>query len=639
MKPEDILLLPLLGRPTLSGDGRFVAFPVSLPDLGTDSNLSQLWGGRTDADASVRLTDGNADSSPVVSPDGRSVGFLRPGEGGRPQVHLLSIDSGDVVCLTQEEYGVADLVWSPDSTRLAYTAHRVVDAARAERATVRVTDLVFYSGVVGYTAGLARCVCVLDVADGSTVQLTWDDGDDTDLDWSPRGDLISFVSAKHDQRRNRPRTDIWTVTVADGKVEARTDGGMSVFRPRFSPDGEVVYFSGSQLVESGFNDGYASFGVWAIDVWSRSSPRRVSHDRYNLSYVCQTLVPHGDRVYIGSDDHGRVPLVGFHGADMLGEGEALLEGDFQVNGFDVAGDPNRPVVACVVADPGSAGDLWIVDGAGVRVLTSFGDRLRASVPLRAPTRIATRADDGHPLEGWVFEPDGDGPHPVVLVIKGGPYTQFGYTMSGPASFEDAQVLSAAGYLVVIGNPRGSSGYGQEHVAGVREDLPSVTSADLRALLHRALADFPTRADRVGVMGGSFGGYMAAWLVATTDLFSGAIGERGCYALDSYLASSDDGVNIVHALWGPDRDAWRAHSPLTHVDTIEAPVLLLHSDQDRHAPIEQARRLFTEMRVRGKRAEMVIFPGGGHELSRSGPIRQRLARFDAILSWWQELLRD
>ena len=141
------------------------------------------------------------------------------------------------------------------------------------------------------------------------------------------------------------------------------------------------------------------------------------------------------------------------------------------------------------------------------------------------------------------------------------------------------------------------------------------------------------------MGGSFGGYMSAWMAATTDLYTAALGERGCYALDSYLSTSDDGVNILYALWGADTSSWSKFSPLEYVDDIDIPVLLLHSDQDRHAPIEQARRLFTEMRLRGKRAELLVFPGGGHELSRSGPIRQRLARIDVILDWWREHLAD
>lgn len=636
MKPQDILLLPLLGRPSLSRAGDFVAVSVTQPDLAADTNHVQVWGGPTDATAATRLTKGDSDSNPLVSPDGTAVAFLRPDESGRAQVHLLAVGTDAVTRLTEEEHGVAEFRWSPDSHRIAYSAYRVVNQTLAERTTVRVKDLTFYSNAVGYTAGVALCLFVLDVAGGPAVQLTFDDADDSDLDWSPGGDLICFVSAKHEGRRNGPRADLWTVSVPDGVVSPVTCGGWTVFSPRFGSDG-AIYFSGSELAEDGFNDGYASFGAWIVGTSANAEPRRISHDRYNLSYVCQTLVPFGGQVYLGVDDRGRVPLVRFHSSGKEAHPETVIYGDLQVNGFAVAGDNGQPTIACVIADPGSAGDLWLQDSGGLRRLTKFGPRLQEQTELRDPVRVQAVAPDGHPVEGWVFVPDGDGPHPVIQIVKGGPYTQFGYTMSGPASFEDARVLCSAGYLVVIGNPRGSSGYGQEHVAGVRESLPIVTSIDLQSLLHHTLASFPARSDKVGIMGGSFGGYMAAWMAATTDLYAGALGERGCYALDSYLATSDDGVNILYALWGGDWSAWMKHSPLEYVDDIEIPVLMLHSDQDRHAPLEQARRLFTEMRLKGKRAELLIFPGGTHELSRSGPIRQRLARFDAMLDWWHELL--
>jgi dipeptidyl aminopeptidase/acylaminoacyl peptidase len=637
MNPEDIAYLSLLGRPSLSADGRFVAYSVATPDVKSDLNRHQIWGGPVDAEAMTRLTDGDTDGSPAVSPDGSAVAFLRPDNQGKSQLHVLSIESGKVTQVTCDDFGAGGPVWAPDSRFVAYTAYCIVDEEKAQRTTVRVTDLAFYSDEVGYTAGLARCIFIADIGGGTVRQITFDDSDDIELSWSPDGKRICFISGKHAGRRNDPREDIWTVSVADSIFEGHTSGGMTLGGPRFSPDGEVIFFFGSELTEQGFTDGYSSFGIWAVPSHGMSAPRRLSEDRYNVSYVCQTIVAHGDRVYMGADWHGRGPLVSFAASGELADGETVIGGDLQVNGFAIAGDAQAPVIAYIAASPESAGELCVYHEGKVRTLTTFGEDLLQHVQLSPANRIEASTSDGHRVEGWVFVPDGVGPHPVVLIVKGGPYTQFGYTMSGPGSFEEARMLCSAGFMVVIGNPRGCAGYGQQHVAGVKEMLPLVTSTDLLALLRRALDLFPGRSDRIGVMGGSFGGSMAVWLVATTDTFLGALAERGCYAMDSLLATSDDGGNIVHALYGDEPSLWHKHSPLTYVDDIKVPVLLLHSDQDRHAPIEQARRVFTEMKMRGKRAELLVFPGGSHELSRSGRPSQRLARWEAVFAWWRELL--
>jgi dipeptidyl aminopeptidase/acylaminoacyl peptidase len=640
MKPSDITHLPIVGRPSLSADGGFVAFVVSVGDAVAGTNEMQLWGGPTSASSVRCLTDGTAESAPAVSPDATMVAFLRPDDAGRPQVSVLTVATGEVRVLGSSELGSDGPVWSPDSTSLAFSAYCVVDPVRAQRATVHITSVNFYAPPVGYTAGYAKCLHVLDVEDGSVRQLTFDSSDDLGPDWSPDGERISFISAKQPSRIVDPQVDVWSVAVADGKVSRHTHGGLSALSARFGPDGGTIYFCGTETRASGFNDGYASIGVWVTDTTSEDGPWRLTHPDLSLSYVCQTIVPHGDYVYFGADVRGSVPLLRFDRSTPLGTGEVWLDGEFQVNGFAIGGPADRPIAACVVASLGSAGDVVVFDGDESKVMTPFGAELRRQVWLVTPERIDVKVPGrDHRLDGWVLTPDGPGPHPVVLLVKGGPYTQFGWTLSGPASFEDAQVLCEAGFLVVLGNPRGSSGYGQDHVRGVMDALPEMTTEDLLALLDHALVHYDGRADRVGVMGGSFGGYMAAWLAATTDRFAGAIAERGCYELESYAATSDGGVNVVHALWGDDQASWRRYSPLSHIDDVQVPVMFLHSDQDRHAPIAQARQMFVELRLRGKESTLTVFPNGTHELSRSGPIHQRIARFEAILDWWRTVLVD
>jgi dipeptidyl aminopeptidase/acylaminoacyl peptidase len=222
---------------------------------------------------------------------------------------------------------------------------------------------------------------------------------------------------------------------------------------------------------------------------------------------------------------------------------------------------------------------------------------------------------------------------VLLMIHGGPFAQYGWRL-----FDEAQVYAGAGYAVVMGNPRGSSGYGEAHGSAIVGDVGERSAVDLLALLDAALAAGGLDASRVGVLGGSHGGYMTTWLAAHHgERFKAAISERAVNAIDSFTGSSDIGWFFSDWLYGEDLDGQRRQSPLTYADRIDLPMLIVHSEQDWRCPLEQAQRLFVALRRRGVPAEMLVFPGEGHELSRSGLPSHRVARFEAILEWWRRYL--
>ncbi|HET8589089.1 MAG TPA: prolyl oligopeptidase family serine peptidase, partial [Nakamurella sp.] len=228
--------------------------------------------------------------------------------------------------------------------------------------------------------------------------------------------------------------------------------------------------------------------------------------------------------------------------------------------------------------------------------------------------------------------DGPGPHPVLLMIHGGPYAQYGWAL-----FDEAQVYAGAGYAVVYGNPRGSAGYGQAHGEAILGDVGERSAVDLYALLDAALERPELDASRVGVLGGSHGGFMTSWLIGHSDRFGAAVSERAVNAIDSFTGSSDIGWNFARDLYGADVEAQRRQSPLTYADAISTPLLIIHSEQDWRCPLEQAQRLFVALKRRGHETEMLVFPGEGHELSRSGRPQHRRQRFEAILQWWNRYL--
>jgi dipeptidyl aminopeptidase/acylaminoacyl peptidase len=317
----------------------------------------------------------------------------------------------------------------------------------------------------------------------------------------------------------------------------------------------------------------------------------------------------------------RIPLGG-------GEPEVLRGGERQILGADRAGG----ITAMIVATGTSAGELVVDDGQGERVLTDFGADLSKHGELRQLVEVTATAPDGYPVHGWVVKPAGEGPFPVLLTIHGGPFTQYGWEL-----FDEAQMYAGAGYAVVLGNPRGSSGYGEAHGRAIVGDMGNLDRQDLLALLDEALTDPDLDADRVGVMGGSYGGFMTTWLAGTEERFRASISERSVNVWDSFVGSSDIGWFFVEAYCGTDPQRQQQQSPLTYADGIRAPMLIIHSEEDWRCPVEQAQRLFEKLQRNGVESEMLLFPGEGHELSRSGLPSHRVARFEAILEWWERHL--
>jgi dipeptidyl aminopeptidase/acylaminoacyl peptidase len=254
--------------------------------------------------------------------------------------------------------------------------------------------------------------------------------------------------------------------------------------------------------------------------------------------------------------------------------------------------------------------------------------------------VASPKGDG-PVDAWVVRPPGPGPHPVLLSIHGGPMTQY-----SPVWFDEFQMWVAAGYAVVFANPHGSTGHTEAFSREIRASeaatLPGtswagVAAQDVLAALDAALARHPELdAGRVGVLGGSYGGYLTTWLVANTDRFAAACSERAANNLET-LETGSDAAGLFHPELGVTHldapEVYRAMSPVLQAARIRTPVLILHSEDDLRCPPEQADQLFVALRMLGREVEYWRFPEEGHELSRSGSPRHRIQRAEIVLDWF------
>src|SRR6266542_2115914 len=593
MRATDLSLLRIPSAPTSTPDGRLA-----------DGSA-----------APSRFTDGPRDFWPRFSPDGRWLAFLRAGEGddSKPQIHVMPVAGGEPWQLCEHPLGVERFSWSPDSTRIAYVA-RVPEPGRygtdddvppGKEPPRRITTLHFRLDNIGFTFDRRPHVFVIDAAgqDGEPLQITHGDYDHGEPTWSPDGSSIAFVSARHPNREYDQLSDIFVAPSGGGDSVQVTRTTLPVSRPAFSPDGVTIWFCAPSDDEA---------ERWDVDNFG-SGPLELDVEPDAVTTVVL--------------DRGAVHLYRFPTGG--GEPRCLVGGRRQVLEHVRAGD----VTTAVVSDDLSMGEVVAVRDGRERVLSDFGGRLAREVSLRPMSELTTKSPDGYPVHGWVVKPAGTPPFPVLLMIHGGPFTQYGYRL-----FDEAQVYAGAGYAVVMGNPRGSCGYGEAHGRAIRFDYGNLDSADLLALLDTALDDPDLDGDQVGVLGGSYGGFMTSWLVGHTNRFQAAISERACNAFDSFEGSSDIGWDFLRVYIGDDPERVKAQSPLTYADRIETPMLLIHSEEDWRCPIEQAQRLFVALKRRHAEVEMLVFPSEGHELSRSGLPSHRVARFEAILEWWDRHLK-
>ncbi|SFL08081.1 S9 family peptidase [Geodermatophilus ruber] len=645
MRPTDLALLRTPGVPTVSPDGRMAVVAVARPDLEADTYAGQLWAVPTDGSAPARpLTSGARDSAPAFSPDGRWLAFLRAEEPGRPQLHVLPTSGGAPRRLTAHHLGAGVPVWSPDSRRLAYTArvpehgrYGTVEGVGPEAEPPRlITTLKYRLDDVGFVGDQRSQVFVLDLPedledDGvplpEPLQVTSADADAAEVVWHPEGTELAFVSARHPRADRDLVQDVFAISPDGTGLRQITGSRAQCSRPAYDPGGRYLYVTAvPDLGPDGLD--FAGRGRTLCRVPAAGGelepllgPRETHRGDENPGTV---VTPEG--VLVGVQRRGavellRVPLDG-------GATEALVDGPFTVRGVAAGGG----VVVATVAHDRSAGELIAITPGRRRLLTAFGRRLGATGRLHRVRERTAQAPDGTPVHGWVTLPAGPGPHPVLLIVHGGPFTQHGWSL-----LDEVQVHVSAGYAVLQCNPRGSSGYGEAHGRAVRGGWGGVDADDVLAFLEAALEDPALDADRVGIMGGSYGGFLTALLIGRTTRFAAAVAERAFTDPVSFVGSSDIGWYFADQYLGEDLGRLAAQSPLAEAATITTPTLVIHSEQDRRCPVEQGARLYVELKRRGVPSELLLFPGEGHELSRSGRPRHRLARFEHLLRWWARWL--
>ncbi len=662
-------------------------FAASHPSFDADTGVGQLWLLELDdtgssAPAPRRLTRGTADRAPRFSPDGRMIAFLRPDAKGRPQLAIVDARGGEPRLVTDRHLGVGGFVFSPDSRRIAFTSrtpeegrYGTLDGVEAGAEDPRrISGFKYRFNGLGFgndkRAGIhlmevpelgdepyikpvgraAKAVQDAAAAAGGEVAPTAEfpparlitprDRDCSSPEFAPDGSHVYFTASLHEGSDRDLRSMVHRVAVegldtsGTGELDVQlvagsAEGDTAYECVRFSRDGASLFLLGSAVGESGIDFVARSGAVYVLPTADIGTGQpRLLTDPDTVDYTeNDELIPYGQA---GVAARARVRGSGeLHAITPNGRTEVLVSGHLVVEGAAEEGG----VVVLSYSDPTTPGEIGVAHEGGVHALTDFAAGLRAGTRIAEPRELVVDSTDGYPVHGWLYLPAGEGPHPVLLNIHGGPYAQYGW-----GYFDEAQVYAQAGYAVLQCNPRGSASYGRAHGLAIKEAMGTVDLQDVLAFLDGAVASEPSLdGNRVGVMGGSYGGYLTAWMIAHDHRFAAAIVERGYLDPLSFTGSSDIGWFFSEEYTGRDVAATLEQSPMAKVSQVRTPTLVMHSEEDYRCPLEQAQRYYVELLRHGVEAEFLLFPGENHELSRGGTPWHRRQRFEAILDWWSRHL--
>ncbi|MEX1280631.1 MAG: S9 family peptidase [Acidimicrobiia bacterium] len=622
MRPDQLDAFASVGEPAISPDGRQVLVTVSRVNLADDRYDRSIhrW---TEAAGLEPFTAGPGDGTPRWSPDGSRIAFLRAVDEV-PQVAVIAADGGEATVVTEAPKGVRGVEWADAGRLVVHWAEWAegwdVEADERARRPRRVTAIPYRFDNIGWTHDTRHRLTVVDPSgEADPHHLT--EPMERFRTFTVDGDRVVFLADRSDRPIGDFQAAIHAVPLEGGEptelaplgawaqLASTPEGLVVVGMPDLAamPDNSIPY----RLTPEG------------------PVPLVADLDRSTVLVFGAPVVPVATEVGFLTllEDAGRVGVARIVDGDVT----EVIGGDRTVTGLDATADGR--VVAFTASSATEPGELHLLVDGTERRLSDLNASVADDLEL-VPGERFTVDGPGGPIDAWAYLPPGDGPVPLLLNIHGGPASQYGEVF-----LDEFQVYASAGYGVVAANPRGSSGRGRDWVRGAvgdgwgRDDM-----TDLLAVVEAALERFPRLdGERMGIMGGSYGGFMTAWITARDDRWRSAVVERALLSFPSFWGTSDIGTFFTERYSGgsamPDDldDLWDK-SPLATAHRIATPTLVLHSEADFRCPIEQAEQFFVALARAGTPTEFLRFPGESHELSRSGKPRHRVERFEAILDW-------
>ena len=646
MTPEDLLQLRSVTSPALSHDGEHVVYvETTLHNEKNTYSAELIRASLANPDDYQYLTQGeHINRVPRWSPKADVLAFLS-NRTGTTQLYVLG-SWGEPKQLTDEKKGVTDFRWSPDGSRIAYSSTQFPENEKEEDKPepLVVNKMKYKSDASGFWQGEYVHIFTVDIDSGTHTQLTDGELSYTLFDWTADSEQLIVASVNQENTDFIFTNDLILLSVNSKEQTQLTDQTHVISDASASPDGKYLavrahereYDNATQneiyLLELATNIWTKLTGDWDVQLGP------VVAADFLQNTVDPGLVWAGDSLSLTFlvSEQGNV---GIYQITVDGQREAILTGNQHVYGYSISSD-GRTLVAGI-SESGHPGDLYNVSpGTDEQTrLTTSNDSFLEEVEVVQAEEVRFKSEEGHELQGWLLKPAGfsDGEsYPLIVEIHGGPHAMYANSY-----LHEFQTLAARGFAVLYINPRGSLGYGQEFVNAVRGDYGGGDYRDIMAAVDYVLEQNAWIDEtRLGVTGGSYGGFMTNWIVGHTNRFKAAVTQRSISNWTSFYGVSDIGYYFTEWQIQADLDdtdkLWK-HSPLAYVNQIETPLLILHGEKDYRCPIEQAEQLYIALKRREKTTTFIRFPESNHELSRSGKPSLRLRRLEAIGEWFEQYL--
>ncbi|RLF23294.1 MAG: S9 family peptidase [Thermoprotei archaeon] len=635
---EDLARFVFVSNADISPDGEHIAFTVTKIDLEADDYKSNIWIINRRTEELRSLTTGPKDSIPRWSPDGKHILFtsartFKPGERGG-ELWIIPKEGGEPRLVVKMKGGVEDPRWSPDGRHVIFRSW----VGKEEKDVKVIRRIPFWFNGVGFIHTLRKHLFIVDVMSGEVEQLTKGEIDVTHAAFSHKGDRIAYIAKTSDMK---PMVrDLFILDLKSGEVVKLTESNMWMDYVSWSPDDKYIIFRGNDL-KYGFS---THNHVWMIPSEGGEVEDLIKDLDRNIENALNSDVRvrslnngpewHGDYVYFLVADGANVHLYRLN--MKTGEREVVVGGDRSVEGFSIAKD----IVAFISMTDTELCEVWVKDERGVRKLTDFNGPILKRLKIVKPEKFTFKASDGVPIEGWIMKPadfEEGKKYPAILEIHGGPMTAYGH-----AFMHEFQLLASKGYVVIYTNPRGSDGYSQEF-KDIRRKYGDRDYQDLMEAVDYVVSHYDfIDPNRIGVIGGSYGGFMVNWIVGHTDRFKAAI---TCRSICNWI--SDFGTTDIGYYFNPDQiggtpwdneEEYLKRSPIRYAKNVKTPLLIIHSIEDYRCWLDQALQMFTALKFLGKEVELVLFPGENHDLSRTGKPKHRVERLRHIVRWFDKHLK-